>query len=126
MLLLQHRPRFFDAQFTSVTFVSYEYCRLFRFLGILIDSFIVETSFLLAGQHTEHRFIIITDQKPAEQFSFYSNIEIILVKPLSKNPLLKKIWWDIKLPAILKKVKADLFISFHNACSLTAVIPQIL
>src|SRR6187401_3698007 len=89
-------------------------------------SFIVETFFLLAKQHSEHRFIIITDQKPAEQFSFYLNIEAILVKPLSKNAVLRKIWWDIKLPAILKKVKADLFLSFHNACSLTAVIPQLM
>jgi len=89
-------------------------------------SFIVETLFLLAKQHSEHRFIIITDQKPAEQFSFSSNIEAIFVRPLSKNALLKKVWWDIKLPTILKKTKADLFISFHNACSLTAVIPQII
>ena len=49
-----------------------------------------------------------------------------MVKPLSKNALLKKIWWDIKLPAILKKVKADLFISFQNACSSTVSIPQCL
>ena len=90
------------------------------------DRFIVETLFLLAKQHPEHRFIIITDQKPTEQFSFYSNIEAILIKPLSKNAVLRKIWWDIKLSAILKKVKADLFISFHNACSLTVVIPQLL
>jgi len=88
------------------------------------ESFVVETFSFLAEQYTEHRFIIVTDQKPAEQFSFYSNIEIILVKPLSKNALLKKIWWDIKLPAILKKAKADLFISLDNACSLTAAIPQ--
>ena len=92
----------------------------------VLNSFVVETSFLLAEQHSEHRFIIIADQKPAEQSSFHSNIEIFFVKPLSKNALLKKIWWDIKLPAILKKVKADLFISYHNACSLTADIPQII
>ena len=89
----------------------------------VLDSFIVETFFLLAVQHPEHRFII-TDQKPAEQFPFYSNVETVLVKPLPKNAILKKVWWDIKLPAILKKVKADLFISGHNACSLAAVIPQ--
>jgi len=89
----------------------------------VLDSFIVETFFLLAVQHPEHKFII-TDQKPAEQFPFYSNVETILVKPLPKNAILKKVWWDIKLPAILKKVKADLFISGHNACSLTTVIPQ--
>ena len=88
--------------------------------------FIVETFFLLAKKHPEHRFIIITDQKPAEQFSFYLNIEAIWIKPLSKNAILRKIWWDIKLPTILKKVKADLFLSFHNACSLTAVIPQLM
>ena len=88
--------------------------------------FIVETLFLLAKQHSEHRFIIITDQKPAEQFSFYLNIEAIWIKPVSKNAVLRKIWWDIKLPAILKKVKADLFLSFHDACSLTAVIPQLM
>ena len=86
--------------------------------------FIVETFFLLAKHHPENRYIIITDEKPAEQFSFYSNIEPILIKPLFKNAVLRKIWWDIKLPAILNKVKADLFISFHNACSLTAGIPQ--
>jgi len=85
--------------------------------------FIVETFFLLAKQHPVHRFIIIGDQKSAEQ---YSNIETIIVKPLSKNAVLRKIWWDIKLPAILKKVKADLFLSFHDACSLTAVIPQLM
>lgn len=87
-------------------------------------SFIVETFFLLVEQHPEHRFIIITDQKPSVQFSFYPNIETIFVKPLLKNALLRKIWWDIKLPRVLKKVKADLFISFHNTCSLTATIPQ--
>jgi len=90
----------------------------------VLDSFIVETSILLAEWHSEYRFIIITNQNPAKQFSSYSNIEIILVKPLSKNALFKKVWWDIKIPAILKKVKADLFISFHDACSLATVIPQ--
>ena len=92
----------------------------------VLDSFIVETLIWMDGQHPEHKFIIIASQKPAELFSFDSNIETIFVKPLSKNAVLKKIWWDIKLPAILKKVKADLFISFNNACSLSTVVPQIM
>jgi hypothetical protein len=77
----------------------------------------------LARQQPQHRFIILTDQKPTDQFS-YSNIEINFLKSPPKNALLKKIWWDIKLPVVLKKAKADLFISFHNACSLAAYIPQ--
>ena len=86
--------------------------------------FIVETSFLLIKQHSEHKFIIITDKRSAEQFPFYSNMETIVIKPVSKNGFLKKIWFDVKLPAILKKTTADLFISFHNACSSTVSIPQ--
>jgi hypothetical protein len=31
---------------------------------------------------------------------------------------------DVKLPSTLKKIKADLFISFADRCSLTAAIPQ--
>ena len=88
------------------------------------NDFIVETLFLLSGQQPNHRFIIITDQQPADYLSFYSNMKIILVKPLSKNPIIKWIWWKIKLPTILNEVKTDLFISSHNACSLNAVIPQ--
>lgn len=88
--------------------------------------FIVETSFLVFRDHSEHKFIIIKDKSFSEQFPFYSNTETIVIKPASKKGLLKKIWFDVKLPAILKKVKADLFISFDNACASTISIPQCL
>ncbi|HEY5773201.1 MAG TPA: glycosyltransferase [Chitinophagaceae bacterium] len=90
------------------------------------QEFIVETSSLTIRQHSEHKFIIITDKRFAEQFSFYSNMETIVLNPVPKNGLLKKVWLDIKLPTILKKVKADLFISFQNASSSTVSIPQCL
>lgn len=88
--------------------------------------FIVETLFILIKEHPEHVFYIMTDKKSAGQFSLYSNTETIVVNPVSKNLLLKRIWWDMKLPSVLKKVKADLFISFDNACSSTVSIPQYL
>jgi glycosyltransferase involved in cell wall biosynthesis len=87
------------------------------------EGFIVETFFLLIRQHSEHKFIIITD-KSSKKFPSYSNIEKIVLKPVSRNGLFKKIWLDIKLPAIVKKTKADLFFSFHNACSSAVSIPQ--
>ena len=90
-----------------------------------IEKFIVETSFLLARQHSDHKFIIITDKRSADQFPFYSNMETFVLNPVSKNGVLKKIWLDIKMPTILKTVKADLFISFQNAPS-TVSIPQCL
>ena len=84
--------------------------------------FIVETFFWKITQKIDHTYIIITDTNP--QFSFSKNVEII-VKPIPQNALLKKIWWDVKLPAILKKQKAELFISFDNNCSLAVSVPQI-
>lgn len=98
------------------------------YLPVSIDIYrlMVETSILFAAQHPEHKFIIITDQDLAERFSMYSNIKIVFVKSLPKNALLRKIWWDVNIPAILKKVKANLFISFHDACSLSIGIPQVL
>lgn len=88
------------------------------------QNFIVETFFLVIKQHPEHIFYIITDKKSAHQSSMYSNTKTIAIKPVSKNLLLKRIWWDMKLPSALKKVKAALFISFHNTCSSTVSIPQ--
>ena len=90
------------------------------------EKFIVETSFLLIQQRSEHRFIIITDKRSTDQLPFYSNMETIVLNTFPKNGVLKKIWLDIKLPVILKKVKADLFISFQNACSPTVPMPQCL
>jgi glycosyltransferase involved in cell wall biosynthesis len=88
-----------------------------------IEKFIVETSFLLARRHSEHKFIIITDERSPEQIPFYSNIEIIFLNP-PKSTLLKKTWLTIKLSAVLKKAKVDLFISFHNAWFSKASTPQ--
>jgi len=87
------------------------------------QNFIVETFFLLFQQHSHHSFIIITDKNP--EYSFPANTEVI-IKPRPENGFLKKLWWDVKLPAYLKKLKTNLFISFSDVCSLTASTPQII
>lgn len=89
-----------------------------------LEEFIVETSFLIIQQHPEHRFIIISGKRYAEQIPPLSNIETLIIKPVLSNALLKKLWFGIKLPALLKKVKADLFLSFLNTCSPGVSVPQ--
>lgn len=84
--------------------------------------FIVETLSAFILHHPDKKFFILTDTAP--QNSFPTNTEILLVRPIPKNALLKKIWWELRMPAILKKIKTDLFISFENRCSLTVSIPQ--
>ena len=84
--------------------------------------FIVETLLSFIAHHPDKKFFVLTDISSEHFFS--KNTEILLVKPLPKNALLKKIWWDVKLPRILKKIKTDLFISLENRCSLNTSITQ--
>lgn len=85
--------------------------------------FVVETFFSSINQHVEHTYIIITEKELPS--SFESSVEFI-IKPPPNNVLLKKIWRDVTLPATLKKLKAELFISFDETCLLTTSIPQII
>ena len=84
--------------------------------------FIVETFLSLVLRHPDKKFFIITATAPRN--SFPKNTETLFVKPMPRIALLKKIWWDARMPAILKENKTDLFLSFENRCSLTASIPQ--
>jgi hypothetical protein len=70
-----------------------------------VGRFIVETSFFLIREHSDHKFIIIIDKTSPLPPLLYSNTETILVKPLSKNALLKKIWWGYKTAGDIKKSK---------------------
>jgi len=84
--------------------------------------FIVETLLSFTRQHPGIKFFIITDTESKDIFP--GNTENIVVKPQPENALLKKIWWDVKLPRVLRKIKADYFISFESRCSLAISIPQ--
>ena len=84
--------------------------------------FIVETLLSFTKQHPGNKFFIITETKSEDIFP--GNTENIVFKPQPENALLKKIWWDVRLPSILRKIKADFFISFENRCSLAVSIPQ--
>lgn len=46
--------------------------------------------------------------------------------PAATNSLLLKFWYDVKLPAILKKHEVDVFVTGAGICSLTARIAQCL
>jgi glycosyltransferase involved in cell wall biosynthesis len=46
--------------------------------------------------------------------------------PMARHPLLWKIWYDVSLPAMARKAKADVLFSPDGFCSLTTRIPQVL
>jgi glycosyltransferase involved in cell wall biosynthesis len=86
--------------------------------------FILETFSYLVKKYPQHQFIFIFDRPFDERFIFSSNVIPIVVGPPARHPLLWKLWYDVKVPAILKKYKADIFVSADGFCSLTTKVPQ--
>lgn len=76
--------------------------------------------------HPEHQFIFIFDRPYADRFVFGSNVTPVVAGPPARHPLLWKWWYDVKVPAILRKYKADVFVSTDGFCSLATRRPQLL
>jgi len=77
---------------------------------------------LIAKDHPEHRFLFISDRGNIE--APLPNALTITVKPKPGNILFSRYWFGIKIPAVLKKYKADIFISPEINCSISTVSAQ--
>ena len=75
--------------------------------------------------HPEHEFIFIFDRKYDEEFIFSDNITPVVVGPQARHPFLYLLWFEFSIPRILKKYKADIFLSPDGYLSLTTKIPSI-
>lgn len=79
---------------------------------------------ILVKKHPEHQFHFFFDRPYDKGFIFSENVHPHVVTPAARHPLLWKIWFDIKVPALLKKIKADVFLSPDGFCSLRTKVPQ--
>lgn len=77
-------------------------------------------------QYPQHEFIFIFDRPYDQQFITAPNIIPVVASPPARHPLLWKWWFDVKVPAILRKYKADVFVSADAHCSLRTRVPQCL
>lgn len=88
--------------------------------------FIYETFKRITAAHPEHEFIFIFDRPYDERFVFGPNVKAVVTGPPARHPLLWKLWYDIKVPVLLRKYKADVFVSCDGFCSLGTKVPQCL
>lgn len=88
--------------------------------------FIQETFRRITQQHPEHEFIFIFDRPYDQQFVFSQNVKAVVTGPAARHPLLWRWWYGVKVPAVLKKYKADIFVSCDGFCSLNTKVPQCL
>ena len=89
-------------------------------------NFIFETFLRITKQHPEHEFIFIFDRPYDKRFVFGENVRAVITGPAARHPLLWKFWYDVKVPAVLKKYKADVVVSCDGVCSLHTKVPQCL
>lgn len=89
-------------------------------------NFIYETFQRITKQHPEHEFIFIFDRPYDKRFVFGENVKTVVTGPAARHPLLWKLWYDVRVPAVLKKYKADVFVSCDGFCSLHTKVPQCL
>ncbi|MBN1414449.1 MAG: glycosyltransferase family 4 protein [Bacteroidales bacterium] len=76
-----------------------------------IGRFACETLRIITRQHSEHRFVFIFDRKYDPHFIFSHNILPVVTYPQARHPLLWYAFFEWGVPPVLKKHKADLFLS---------------
>ncbi len=86
--------------------------------------FIFEIFSRLAKKYPQHNFIYFCDEKFDEKYITSKNITAVITGPQIKNPLLLQYRLNYKIPSLLKKYKADIFISTGGYCSLRTKLPQ--
>src|SRR5881396_305069 len=89
-----------------------------------VGYFIFETLKRITAAHPEHQFIFIFDRPYDQRFIFSENITPVVIGPPARHPLLWKYWYDVRIPAVLKKYKAEIFLSPDGICSLATRVPQ--
>jgi glycosyltransferase involved in cell wall biosynthesis len=90
-----------------------------------IGWFTCESLQRITRQHKEHRFIFIFDRPYNEEFIFADNITPVIVSPPARHPLLWHLWFEYRIPSILKKYKADLFLSPDGFLSLNTSVKSL-
>ena len=89
------------------------------------SNFIKKCLLKIIHTNPEHSFFFIADGI-ADKGLVSKNSSIIAAAPKSANSLLWKIWYSYKLPSLLKKYKADVFVNIDSICSLKTNVPQCL
>jgi glycosyltransferase involved in cell wall biosynthesis len=88
--------------------------------------FLRESLKRLINKFPEHDFTIMTDHSDSNFYEALKNVTVINIRQPLRHTLLRKLWFDFRLPAILKKCKADVFVSADVFCSLATTLPQCL
>ena len=90
-----------------------------------IGTYTFETLSRITKMLPNYNFYFIFDRDYPDEFIFEKNIIPIVLRPSARHPILWFIWFEILLPKVLKKIKADLFLSPEGMMPHKLKIPSI-
>ncbi|MGH2648285.1 MAG: glycosyltransferase family 4 protein, partial [Ginsengibacter sp.] len=88
------------------------------------DNFIFETFSRIIKLHPQHTFVLISETTINDLFISSENVMRIAIGAKKKNPALWYLWYNVRIPAVLKKCKADIFVSYGGIASVASRVPQ--
>jgi len=91
-----------------------------------IGWFTYESLKRITQQHPEHHFIFLFDRPFPEEFIFSSNVTGKILFPPARHPLLWYWWFEWTIPAVLNKLRPDIFLSTDGYLSLSAPCRQVI
>jgi glycosyltransferase involved in cell wall biosynthesis len=79
----------------------------------------------LPGLAPEDAFLYLDDRPHAGRLSDAPNLRQRSIGPPARHPLLWKLWYDLRLPAVLRRERAEVLFSPDGICSLHTSVPQV-
>lgn len=79
----------------------------------------------MTANHPEVEWLFIFDRPYAPHFIFQENVKAKVLAPQTRHSILWKIWFDYRLPAVLKKFQPDLFVSPDGYLSLKTAVKSL-
>ncbi len=80
----------------------------------------------MVKSHPEHEFIFFFDRPYDPSFVFGPNVTPVVVPPQARHPILFYLWFEWSIPLMLRKYKADVFLSTDGLASLRTKVPTCL
>ena len=89
------------------------------------DNFTAEIVNRVINNHPEHEFILVSDIELTDRNELPKNSISVYAGSKGKNPITWKWWYEVRIPSVLKKNKADILVNYDGCCSLRSNIPQL-
>ena len=79
----------------------------------------------ITKKYTDVKFFFIFDRPFDKEFIFSDNITPIILPPPTRHPFLWYLWFEHRIPKLLKKINADIFLSPDGYMSLRTQVPTL-